>query len=100
MASGNDQQEFAPNRNAIMEGVRALQSINATLNLILDGVTALDQNNSQVSSVAALPAAGTAGAGARRMVNDATVTTFASIVAGGGANTVPVYSDGTDWRIG
>ena len=38
--------------------------------------------------------------GQRRFVDDATVTTFASIVAGGGANQVPVYSDGVDWRIG
>jgi hypothetical protein len=51
-------------------------------------------------AVANLPAAGTAGAGARSMVNDATATTFHSIVAGGGANTVPVFSDGTNWRIG
>lgn len=52
------------------------------------------------SLVAALPSAVTAGAGARRFVSDATVTTFASIVAGTGANPVPVYSDGTNWRIG
>lgn len=39
-------------------------------------------------------------AGVRGFVTDATVTTFASVVAGGGANGVPVYFDGTDWRIG
>jgi hypothetical protein len=50
--------------------------------------------------VAALPAAATAGAGARAFVTDANATTFASIVAGSGANGVPVYSDGTNWRIG
>lgn len=50
--------------------------------------------------VAALPSAVIAGAGARRFVSDATVTTFASIVAGTGGNAVPVYSDGTSWRIG
>ncbi len=50
--------------------------------------------------VAALPAAATVGAGARMVVTDATVTTFASVVAGLGGNTVPVYSDGTNWRIG
>lgn len=50
--------------------------------------------------VASLPAAGTIGAGARAFVTDANATTFASVVAGGGANGVPVYSDGTDWRIG
>jgi hypothetical protein len=50
--------------------------------------------------VASLTAAATAGKGARSFVNDATATTFASVVAGGGANAVPVYSDGTNWRIG
>ncbi|WP_373092856.1 hypothetical protein, partial [Zhongshania sp.] len=39
-------------------------------------------------------------AGTRAFVTDATTTTFASIVAGGGSNGVPVYSDGTNWRIG
>jgi hypothetical protein len=34
------------------------------------------------------------------MVNNANATTFASIVAGGGSNNVPVYYDGTNWRIG
>lgn len=39
-------------------------------------------------------------AGSRDIVTDATATTFASVVAGGGANTVPVYADGSAWRIG
>lgn len=52
-----------------------------------------------ITTVAALPAAATAING-RSMVSDATVTTFASIVAGGGANKVPVYSDGVNWLIG
>lgn len=51
-------------------------------------------------TVANLPSASTAGAGARTMVNNANSTTFNSIVAGGGSNVVPVYSDGTNWRIG
>jgi len=51
-------------------------------------------------TVGTLPAAATAGAGARAFVTDANATTFASIVAAGGANGVPVYSDGTNWRIG
>lgn len=51
-------------------------------------------------NVASLPAAATAGNGARHFVSDANATTFASVVAGGGANRVPVYSDGTNWRIG
>ncbi len=39
-------------------------------------------------------------AGARAYVTDATATTFSSVVAGGGANRVPVTFDGTSWRIG
>jgi len=51
-------------------------------------------------TVASLPAASAANKGARSFVTDATVTTFASIIAGGGANGIGVYSDGTNWRIG
>jgi hypothetical protein len=51
-------------------------------------------------TVATLPSAATSGAGARAFVSDANATTFASTVAGGGANPVPVYSDGTNWKIG
>lgn len=51
-------------------------------------------------TVATLPTASTARKGYRNFVTDATATTFASIVAGGGANNVPVYCDGTNWRIG
>lgn len=52
------------------------------------------------TTVASLPAAATAGAGARAFVTDATVTIFASTVVGGGANAVPVVSNGTNWIIG
>ena len=54
----------------------------------------------QSTTVAGLTAAATAGAGARSFVTDATATTFLSVVAGGGANKVPVVSDGTNWLIG
>lgn len=49
-------------------------------------------------TVAGLPAAGDVGR--RTYVTDANATTFASIVAGGGANVVPVFDDGTNWIIG
>ena len=51
-------------------------------------------------TVATLPSAVTAGAGARSFVTDATGPTFGATVAGGGAVNVPVYSDGTDWKVG
>lgn len=53
--------------------------------------------------VGSLPAAGTAGAGARFAVTDSNAALTAgigAIVAGGGANVVPVFSDGVNWRIG
>jgi len=53
-----------------------------------------------VYTVAFLPAAATVPVTTRLSVSDATATTFASTVAGGGANKVPVYSDGTNWKIG
>lgn len=56
----------------------------------------------RVYTVATLPAPSAAvPPGSRAMVSDANATTFNSIVAGGGANTVPVFVDGAaNWRIG
>jgi hypothetical protein len=51
-------------------------------------------------TVAQLPAAPTVGPNSRAFVSDATTTTFGSTVIGGGANKVPVYFDGTNWKIG
>ena len=51
-------------------------------------------------TVATLPSAVTLGAGARLFVTDATAATFGATVVGGGAVNVPVYSDGTDWKVG
>jgi len=50
-------------------------------------------------AVGSLPAAA-ANPGVRFMVTNATATTFWTIVAAGGANVVPVTSDGAVWRIG
>lgn len=53
-----------------------------------------------VSTVATLPSASVSGVGARAFVTDSSVTTFRTIVAGGGSTAVPVFSDGTNWRVG
>jgi len=50
-------------------------------------------------AVASLPSAAS-NTYARCFVTDANATTFNSIVAGGGANKVPVWSNGTNWLIG
>jgi len=61
---------------------------------------ATSYSKTDATTVASLPAAATAGAGARSFVTDATATTFLSIVAGGGTSSVPVVSNGTNWLIG
>jgi hypothetical protein len=50
--------------------------------------------------VANLPSAATMGAGSRLFVTDSSVSTFGSTVVGGGSTNVPVYSDGTNWKVG
>jgi len=55
-----------------------------------------------VVTYASLPAATTA-AGRRAFINNANLIAagnFGSLVSAGGSNTVPVYSDGSFWRIG
>lgn len=52
------------------------------------------------TTVGSLPAASTAGAGARMFVTDALTPIFMATVAAGGAVFTPVYSDGTNWKVG
>lgn len=51
-------------------------------------------------TVANLPTAATAGAGARAFVTDANSTSFNASLVGGGSNAVPVFSDGSAWKVG
>ena len=51
-------------------------------------------------TVATLPSAVTSGKGARSFVTDALAPTFGATVVTGGAVAVPVYSDGTNWKVG
>lgn len=51
-------------------------------------------------TVATLPSAVTSGKGARSFVTDALAPAFGATVATGGLVAVPVYSDGTNWKVG
>ena len=51
-------------------------------------------------TVATLPSANESGVGARSFVTDANAPTFGATVVGGGAVATPVYSDGTNWKVG
>lgn len=69
----------------------------------MTGALTLTNLRTQQVTVAALPAAATAGAGARSFVTDANATLILGLglaAVGGGANKVPVYSDGANWIVG
>jgi len=51
-------------------------------------------------TVATLPSASVSGSGTRAFVTDALTPTFGNTVASGGAVKTPVYSDGTNWKVG
>ena len=53
-----------------------------------------------VYTVATLPSAATSGTGARTFVSDALAPVFGATVVTGGAVATPVYSDGTNWKVG
>ena len=91
----------------LMNGVNA-QTVNDTgVCRVSSGVVEVNNGSAagfavirtNATVVASLPSAATVGAGARSFVTDANATTFMSTVAGGGANKVPVVSDGANWKI-
>jgi hypothetical protein len=77
-------------------GLMAIEWYDALKNLEKLGL--IDLASSAFTTVAQLPASGNRGV--CNFVTDANSTTLGSIVAGGGTNKVPVYDDGTNWRIG
>lgn len=78
----------------------SLTNLASVLSALFTTLTASSYVKVSPVTVANLPSASTAGAGARAFVTDASATTFAATVSGGGSNNVPVYSDGTNWKIG
>jgi hypothetical protein len=92
-------------------GTALNMSADTTGSLILatSGTTALTIDSSQnstfaglvnmkVYTVSTLPTAGTAGR--RAFVNNALTPVALSAVVGGGALTVPVFDNGTNWIVG
>jgi hypothetical protein len=51
-------------------------------------------------TVSGLPTCNSGAQGAHAFVTDANATTFNTTVAGGGSNKLPVFCDGTNWKIG
>lgn len=89
---------------ALMGGDVGIGTTTPTVALDVSGsIAATGTIKTTPTTVGALPAAATAGAGARTFVTDSAnslASHHGQTVSGGGANFSPVYSDGTTWRVG
>jgi hypothetical protein len=80
--------------------VNAAGQVSATGNVTGGNILTAGYVKVQATTFAGLPSASSAGVGARAFITDATSTTFNAAAAGGGANNMPVFSNGTSWFIG
>jgi hypothetical protein len=74
--------------------------LNSILRLYFNRINGSLNSTNTAYTVSTLPSAAALGLGAKAFVTDANSTTFAATVVGGGSNIVPVYSNGTNWKIG
>jgi len=81
-------------------GVSNIQSITIGSTVGSSTTTVNGILKQQTYTVATLPSASTSGVGARSFVTNALAPTFGATVVTGGAVAVPVYSDGTNWKVG
>lgn len=95
--------------NAISMSVSTMgygaNSISRVLTFSVDANTVFDVDTkgiffSKANTVSSLPAASSVAKGSRSFVTDCSNSVFNVVVASGGSNSVPVFSDGTNWRIG
>jgi len=79
-------------------------NIGSTVSGALGQINLNEPTKALALAVASLPSASSAGLGARHAVTDSTLAyTSANVgttVTGGGSNWCPVWSDGTNWKIG
>ena len=84
----------------IEDGVNVNGEISATGNITGGNILTDGVIKTTTKTFATLPAAATIGAGARSFISDANTATFGSQVTSGGANAVPVWTNGTNWYVG
>lgn len=98
---GNPLSQFAATTSAQLRGVLSDETGGGLA--VFNDTPALTTPKIAVLTVATLPVAATIGAGATAFVSDANATLAAGIgtaVVAGGANFVPVFSNGAAWIIG
>jgi hypothetical protein len=98
LSAGDSVPVYAPSQGDARKF--SLTTLVSFLSGAFSSLTASSYLATTATTVANLPSAATAGAGARAMVTDSNTATFNATVAGGGANIVPVFSNGTNWKVG
>lgn len=88
------------NNGNVMGGTASFTFVASTGILSVPKVVASGYVKTVATTYSSLPIAATAGAGARAFITDANSTTFLATVGGGGANAVPVVSNGSTWIVG
>lgn len=83
-----------------VSSITAGTTISATGNISGGNITTSNYVKTSPKTVATLASAATVGAGTRSFVSDATSNVFGTTVVGGGANSVPVWSNGSSWLVG
>ena len=84
----------------VIGNTAAASSATATNEVTIGNSSVIVTRLGGTTVVESLPSAATVGAGARAFVTNALAPAFGATVAGGGAVPVPVYSDGTNWKVG
>lgn len=78
----------------------SLTTLVTFLSTAFSSLRAVSYIATNATTVANLPTAASAGSGARAFVTDANSTSFNASLVGGGSNAVPVFSDGSAWKVG
>jgi hypothetical protein len=80
--------------------ITAKDANSGVLTIKTDGRVLVNNSSVVYEKATTVSNLGTPTAGHRNLVTDATSNTFYSVVSGGGSIVVPVFADGSDWRIG
>lgn len=82
------------NNGNLMGGSASFTFVDST------GVLTAPLVKTSATTFSGLPLPSIVGAGVRSFITDASTTTFLATVTGGGSNSVPVVSNGTNWIVG
>ena len=94
----------APNTIYMKGGANVPTVANRMYTFMFNGTKWYETTNDLLTSpsrtFATLPAANSVPVGTRLFITDSNTATFGNAAAGGGANAVPVFTDGTAWKVG